>query len=104
MESGCFLRGALRPQKPLGSLGTGEESDREREPGPTSSLFTGLCTRSSPDSADIGMAHTPSIAFRHLPPNSAARFSRYATEGARFISAHLSSDAVSALRKVRALI
>ena len=29
--------------------------------------------------------HTPSIAFRHLPPNS-ARFS-YATEGALFISA-----------------
>ena len=42
--------------------------------------------------------HTPSIAFRHLPPNS-ARFS-YATEGALFISAQLSTDAVSALRKV----
>ena len=41
---------------------------------------------------------TPSTAFRHLPPNS-ARFS-YATEGARFISAQLSTDAVSALRKV----
>ena len=40
--------------------------------------------------------HTPSTAFRHLPPNS-ARF-RYATEGALFISAQLSSDAVSALR------
>ena len=38
--------------------------------------------------------HTPSIAFRHLPPNS-ARFS-YAIEGALFISAQLSSDAVSA--------
>ena len=37
-------------------------------------------------------------AFRHLPPNS-ARFS-YATEGVVFISAHLSTDAVSALRKV----
>ena len=47
-------------------------------------------------------SHTPSIAFRHLPPNS-ARFS-YATEGAFFISAQLSSDAVSALRKVRVLI
>ena len=46
--------------------------------------------------------HTPSIAFRHLPPNS-ARFS-YATEGALFISAHLSIDAVSALRTVRVLI
>ena len=46
--------------------------------------------------------HTPSIAFRHLPPNS-ARFS-YATEGALFISAQLSTDAISALRKVRVLI
>ena len=46
--------------------------------------------------------HTPSIAFRHLPPDS-ARFS-YATEGALFISAQLSTDAVSALRKVRVLI
>ena len=40
--------------------------------------------------------------FRHLPPNS-ARFT-YATEAALFISAQLSSDAVSALRKVRVLI
>ena len=47
-------------------------------------------------------SHTPSIAFRHLPPNS-ARFS-YATEGALFISEQLSSDAVSALREVRVLI
>ena len=46
--------------------------------------------------------HTPSIAFRHLPPNS-ARFS-YATEGALFISAQLSTDAVSALRRVWVLI
>ena len=45
--------------------------------------------------------HTPSIAFRHLPPNS-ARFG-YATEGALFISAQLSTDAVSVLRKVRVL-
>ena len=43
--------------------------------------------------------HTPSIAFRHLPPNS-ARFS-YASEEALIISAQLSSDAVSALQKVR---
>ena len=48
------------------------------------------------------LTHTPSTAFRHLPPNS-ARFS-YATEGALFISAQLSSDAVSALRKVPVLI
>jgi len=34
------------------------------------------------------LAHTPSIAFRHLPPNS-ARFS-YATEGALFTYAQLS--------------
>ena len=47
-------------------------------------------------------AHTPSTAFRHLPPNS-ARFC-HATEGALFTSAQLSSDAVSALRKVRVLI
>ena len=45
--------------------------------------------------------HTPSIAFRHLSPNS-ARFGD-ATEGALFISAQLSTDAVSALRKVRVL-
>ena len=46
--------------------------------------------------------HTPSSAFRHPPPNS-ARFS-YAIEGVLFISAQLSSDAVSALRKVPVLI
>ena len=38
------------------------------------------------------------LAFRHLPRNT-ARFS-CATEGALFISAQLSTDAVSALRKV----
>ena len=42
------------------------------------------------------------ITFWHLPPNS-ARFS-YATEWALFISVQLSSNAVSALRKVRGLI
>ena len=46
--------------------------------------------------------HTPSIAFRHLPPNS-ARFG-YASEGALFISAQLSTDAVSARRKVWVLM
>ena len=50
----------------------------------------------------VCVCDTPSIAFWHLSPNS-ARFS-YATEGALFISAQLSSDAVSALRKVRVLI
>ena len=54
------------------------------------------------DARSLAPPHTPSIAFRHLPPNS-ARFS-YATEGALFISAQLSTDAVSALRKVRVLI
>ena len=48
------------------------------------------------------MTHTLSIAFWHLPPNS-ARFS-YATEGALFISTQLSSEVVSALRKVWVLI
>ena len=45
-----------------------------------------------------GGSHTPSIAFRHLPPNS-ARFG-YATEGTLFISAQLSTDAISAPRKI----
>ena len=49
-----------------------------------------------------GREHTPSTAFRHLPPNS-ARFG-YATEGALFISPQLSTDAVSTLRKVWVLI
>jgi len=40
--------------------------------------------------------HTPSIAFRHLPPNS-ARFS-YATEGAVFISVQL-SEAINLVPK-----
>ena len=46
--------------------------------------------------------HNLIIAFRHLPPNS-ARFG-YATEGVLFISAQLSTDAVSALRKILVLI
>ena len=50
----------------------------------------------------INNNNTPSIAVRHLPPNS-VRFG-YATEGAFFVSAQLSTDAVSALRKVRVLI
>ena len=47
-------------------------------------------------------SHTPSITFRHLPPNS-ARIG-YATEEALFISAQLSTDTVSALRMVWVLI
>ena len=54
------------------------------------------------DARSVRSTHTPSIAFRHLPPNS-ARFS-YATEGALFTSAQLSTDAVSALRKIWVLI
>ena len=49
-----------------------------------------------------GRNYTPSIAFWHLPPSS-ARIG-YATEGALFISAQLSTDAVSALRKVWVLL
>ena len=41
---------------------------------------------------------SPSTAFRHLPPNPARIC--YTTEGALFISKQLSSDAVSALRKI----
>ena len=47
-------------------------------------------------------SHIPSTAFRHLPPNSAR--TGYATEGAFFISAQLSTNAVSALTKVCVLI
>ena len=43
-------------------------------------------------------SHTPSIAFRHLPPNSARII--YATEGALCISADLPTSAVSVLPKV----
>ena len=46
--------------------------------------------------------HTPSTTFRHLPPNSA--WIGYATEGALFISTHLSTDAVNTLQKVWVLI
>ena len=62
------------------------------------------------------LKHNPSIAFRHLLPNSAttgyvtegalfiSATTGYVTEGALFISAQLSSDAVSAVRKVPVLI
>ena len=43
----------------------------------------------------LGLKHTLSAAFWHLPPNS-ARIG-YSTEGALFMSAQLSTDAVSAL-------
>ena len=50
---------------------------------------------------NVHVAHTLSITFWHLPPNSAR--TSYATEGALFISAQLSTDTVSALWKVRVL-
>ena len=49
-----------------------------------------------------GPTHTPSIAFRHRPPNSARN--GYAIERTLFISAQLSADAVIAFRKVWVLI
>ena len=47
-------------------------------------------------------AHSDTAVLRHLPPNTA--IIDYATEGALFISSQLSTDAVSALRKVWVLI
>ena len=47
--------------------------------------------------------HYPSLAFRHLKSSKNSVRIGYATEGALFISAQLSTDAVSALRKVRVL-
>ena len=52
--------------------------------------------------SSVHRVYTPSIAFQHLPPNS-ARFS-YATEGALFITMQLSTDAVNTLQMVRVLI
>ena len=49
-----------------------------------------------------GRGHTPSIAFRHLPPVS-ARIG-YVTEGVRFISILLFTDMVRALEKIWVLI
>ena len=49
-----------------------------------------------------GQTHTPSIAFWHLPPNSAR--AGYTTEGALLVSVQLSTHAVCALQKVWVLI
>ena len=70
-------------------------SDEDKKRSMAAPLIGASATRHPRDTH----THTPSIAFRHLPPDS-ARFS-YATEWALFISAQLSRDAVSALRKVR---
>ena len=88
----CYdiTKGILTMWCQLGDLREGEGRGRGRRGG--GGVGVGGDTR----------IHTPSTAFRHLPPNS-ARFS-YATEGAFFIAAQPSSDAVSALRKVRVLI
>ena len=71
-----------------------QEQHRTRNrPHSSSPLDTDAVTHNSTCSYTHRTIHTPSIAFRHLPPNS-ARFG-YATEGALdFISAQLSSDAV----------
>ena len=61
--------------------------------------FVGLTVRHRwQTSLRCSWGHTPRVAFRHLPPNS-ARF-----DYALFISAQLSTDEVSALRKVWVLI
>ena len=66
------------------------------------SLCLSVCCLSCSSFHRYFSSHTPSIAFRHLPPNS-ARIG-YTTAGALFISAQLSTDAVNALRKVWVLI
>ena len=60
-------------------------------------LHFSFCGGGTPILGGNGVCHTPSIAFRHLPPNS-ARFS-YATERIVFISAQWSTEVVSALLK-----
>ena len=55
-------------------------------------------TVSTSECMSEGRGHTPSIAFPHLPPNS-ARIG-YTSEGALFVSTQLCTNAVSALRKV----
>ena len=64
-------------------------------------LEEGAGKRCSECGSECG-CHTPGIALWHLTPNS-ARIG-YATEGALFISAQLSTDAISALRKVWILV
>ena len=90
---------ALRPQTRgcllgtgMGGGGGGEERVKARPRIPPKK--TGETVDRRQNNGNV-KAHTPSIAFRHLRPNS-ARFS-YATEGALFISAQLSTDSVSAL-------
>ena len=92
----------LAPQQKKAT--TGGNANRSRPIGPSGKE---LCLQFNRGTFHYGARcqyehHTPSTAFRHLLPNS-ARFS-YATEGTLFISAQLSSDGVSGLRKVWVLI
>ena len=76
------LNWSLRPSTttdPLAKLVIAHSTDRD----PLAKLVTANSTDRSPLPF-----HTPSIAFRHLPPNFTPL---------KFISAHLSPDAVSAL-------
>ena len=61
------------------------------------SLSGTVLQRMSWTTSGVGWVHTPSIAFLHLPPNS-ARFG-YATERGTLYLPALSTDAVSALRR-----
>ena len=63
---------------------------------------TGAVTAALPVRIQLRCVHTPSLAFRDLPPYT-ARIG-YATEDALFISAQLSTGAVCAHRKVWVLI
>ena len=65
-------------------------------------LVTGISVQNQMQFVLVRGSCTLNSVFWHLPPNS-ARFG-YATEGVLFITAPLSTDAVSALRKVRVLI
>ena len=60
------------------------------------------CCFTSTETVGLLGTGSPGRTLRRLHPNS-ARFS-YVTEGALFISAQVSSDAVSAIQKVRVLI
>ena len=68
----------------------------------TRSVAAACCLRVRRPLVPRGVCDVVMGAFRHLPPNS-ARFS-YASEEALFISVQLSTDGVSAPRKVWVLI
>ena len=104
---------SLRPWKPEGSLGrTAQDVHLDSHTAPelcrlghwrgTLYLRAAVHRRGQRPLKGLGTNHTSSIAFQHIPPNS-ARFG-YATEWALFIPAQLSTDAVSGLQKVWVLI